>query len=57
MDIKIILTDLDGTLLSSGHVAISGKNMTALKKANEKGIMVVPCTGRCVDISEIMMGN
>lgn len=50
MSVKIILTDLDGTLLSSGQVAISEKNMNALKKANEKGIIIVPCTGRSVDM-------
>ena len=46
----MILTDLDGTLLSIGQVAISNRNMDALKQAAEKGIHVVPCTGRCVDM-------
>ncbi len=50
MSVKLILTDLDGTLLSSGQVAISERNMNALKKANEQGVLVVPCTGRCVDM-------
>lgn len=50
MSVKLILTDLDGTLLSSGQVAISERNMTALKRANEQGIAVVPCTGRCIDM-------
>ena len=50
MNVKLILADLDGTLLSSGQVAISTRNMNALKKANEQGVTVVPCTGRCVDM-------
>ena len=50
MSVKLILTDLDGTLLSSGQVAISTRNMNALKAANAQGIAVVPCTGRCVDM-------
>ena len=50
MSVKLILTDLDGTLLSSGQVAISERNMNALKKAHEQGILIVPCTGRVVDM-------
>ncbi len=50
MSVKLILTDLDGTLLSSGQVAISTRNMNALKAANEQGVAVVPCTGRCTDM-------
>ena len=50
MSIKMILTDLDGTLLSKGQVAISNQNMAALKQAAEKGIHVIPCTGRVVDM-------
>ena len=50
MSVKLILTDLDGTLLSTGQVAISKRNMLALKKANEQGVVIVPCTGRVVDM-------
>ncbi len=46
MSVKIILTDLDGTLLAKSQVAISPKNMSALKAAAEKGVHIVPCTGR-----------
>ncbi len=46
MSVKIILTDLDGTLLAKSQVAVPTKNMQALKKAAEKGVHIVPCTGR-----------
>ena len=50
MSIKTILTDLDGTLLSKGQVAISNQNIVALKQAAEKGIHIIPCTGRVVEM-------
>lgn len=45
MDIKIIATDLDGTLLTTDK-KLSDKNLEALKRANDKGINIVPSTGR-----------
>ena len=50
MGVKLILSDLDGTLLGIGQVAISNRNMDALQKAAEKGVAVVPCTGRVYDM-------
>ena len=44
-DIKIIALDLDGTLLDS-QKRLSEANRTALAAAAEKGILVVPTTGR-----------
>ncbi len=46
MSVKILLIDLDGTLLTTSQVAVSDRNMNALKAAAEKGVVVVPCTGR-----------
>ncbi len=43
--IKIIALDLDGTLLDSNK-NLSERNYNALKKAAEKGIEIVPTTGR-----------
>lgn len=43
--IKIIALDLDGTLLDSNK-NLSERNHNALKKAAEKGIEIVPTTGR-----------
>jgi len=45
MDIKLIAIDLDGTLLHSDR-SLSEENRLAIKKAKEKGVKVVLCTGR-----------
>lgn len=44
-DIKLIALDLDGTLLTSGKT-LSARNAEALARAAEKGIHIVPTTGR-----------
>lgn len=46
MKIKAVLIDMDGTLLGKSQVAVSGENMIALQKAMEKGVQIIPCTGR-----------
>jgi len=43
--IKLIALDLDGTLLNS-ETRISAEDGRALEEAAEKGIVIVPCTGR-----------
>ncbi|MDR0923157.1 MAG: Cof-type HAD-IIB family hydrolase [Hungatella sp.] len=48
MDIKLIAIDLDGTLLDSKK-RLSDVNRKALIQCVQKGIWVVPCTGRTVD--------
>lgn len=50
MDIKAILLDFDGTALQKDQVYISPRNMYALKKAIDKGIEVIPTTGRVEDM-------
>lgn len=45
MDIHLIAVDLDGTLLNSQH-QVSERNKAVLARAAEKGITVVPSTGR-----------
>lgn len=45
MTIKMIATDLDGTLLTSDH-RISPKTKKALQRADKMGIKVVPASGR-----------
>ena len=45
MDIRLIAFDLDGTLLDDDK-NISGENLRAMERAAEKGIMLVPATGR-----------
>lgn len=43
--IKIIATDLDGTLLDA-DMEVSRENAEAIHRLNARGIAVVPCTGR-----------
>ena len=50
MKIKAVLIDMDGTLLGKSQVAVSRENMIALQKAMEKGVQVIPCTGRVFDM-------
>ena len=45
MDIRIIALDLDGTLLDS-EKRLSEVNRDALQRAAEKGVLIVPTTGR-----------
>ncbi|MFT4007061.1 MAG: Cof-type HAD-IIB family hydrolase [Lacrimispora sp.] len=47
MNIKLIAVDLDGTLLDSKK-RLSGTNRQALVLCAQKGIWIVPCTGRTV---------
>ncbi|ANZ34131.1 Cof-type HAD-IIB family hydrolase [Staphylococcus carnosus] len=43
--IKLIATDMDGTLLNAGH-EVSEENIQAIKAAQDQGITVVIATGR-----------
>jgi len=45
MEIKMIASDLDGTLLGDDHLP-SERTIEALKKAYDAGIAIVPVTGR-----------
>lgn len=47
-NIKIIVLDLDGTLLNSNK-EISSENYEALERAANAGVHIVPCTGRFYD--------
>lgn len=44
--IKLIATDLDGTLLMPDHVTVSLENTEALREASERGIKTVIASGR-----------
>lgn len=50
MKIRAILMDMDGTLLGKSQVAVSTRNMVAVQKAIERGVHVIPCTGRVYDM-------
>lgn len=45
---KILIFDLDGTLLNSNH-KVNLENIKALKLASEKGNKIIIATGRCYD--------
>lgn len=45
---KLLAIDLDGTTLTSQD-RISKKTMNALEYASQNGVIIVPCTGRCLD--------
>lgn len=46
MSIKMIATDLDGTLMSPDHLTITERTKAALKQAHDLGIRLALCTGR-----------
>ena len=47
---KALLLDFDGTALQRDQVYLSFRNMHAIEKAIEKGVEIIPCTGRCADM-------
>ena len=44
-DIRLIALDLDGTLLTTDK-RLTDRNLSALQRASEQGILIVPVTGR-----------
>lgn len=46
MDIRLIAMDLDGTTLQKNRRTFSPRLLTALEKAYDRGIAIVPVTGR-----------
>lgn len=50
MAIKAILLDFDGTSLLPDQIYISQRNMDALKAAMDRGVLIIPSTGRCEDM-------
>lgn len=46
MPIKLIALDMDGTLLSSDHVTVSARNLSALKAAADLGVKIAVASGR-----------
>lgn len=56
MNIKLIATDLDGTLMQKDHVSISERTVKAIQKASEKGIYIAVASGRTwVNISKVLV--
>ena len=52
MSIKIIATDLDGTLMSTDHLTVTEYTRQTLFKAHEKGIKIAIATGRTMSLIE-----
>ena len=46
MRIKAVLLDFDGTTLQRDQVFISVRNMYAIRKALDRGVYIIPSTGR-----------
>lgn len=44
--IKLIATDLDGTLMAPDHLTVTDRTYNALKTAHDKGIKIAVATGR-----------
>lgn len=55
MNIKLIVTDLDGTFLNSNHVTIPQENIDAFRKAHEMGIKVAIASGRTKILTDYLM--
>ena len=51
MDIKLIATSLDGTLVGADHMVIPKVNIEAMNMAKEKGIINVISTGRSLSLT------
>ena len=49
MDVRLMAFDLDGTLLGSDK-HVPEKNRRALRKAAEKGIRLMLCSGRAFEV-------
>ncbi len=44
--IKLIATDLDGTLMSADHLTVTPRTINTLKRAHNKGVKIAIATGR-----------
>ncbi|MEG0050590.1 MAG: HAD hydrolase family protein [Terrisporobacter sp.] len=51
---KLIVTDMDGTVLGGDH-KLTEENMRALKEAEKRGVKVIFATGRFHDSAKAMM--
>lgn len=50
MDINLIASDLDGTLLATDHVTITERTLSALTSAHDKGVKIAISTGRTLSL-------
>lgn len=52
MSVKIIATDLDGTLMSPDHITVSERTKQTLLDAHNAGIKIAIATGRALNFTE-----
>lgn len=52
MSIKIIATDLDGTLMAPDHITVTERTVKALEKAHSYGVRFAISTGRTLAVTE-----
>lgn len=52
MAIKLIASDLDGTLMAPDHLTVAERTKNALWSAHEKGIKIAIATGRALNFTE-----
>ncbi len=52
MGIKIIATDLDGTLMAPDHITVTERTVRALEKAHSYGVRFAISTGRTLAVTE-----
>ncbi len=55
MNIKLIVTDLDGTFLNSNHITIPQENIDAFRKAHEMGVKVAIASGRTKILTDYLV--
>lgn len=52
MAVRIIATDLDGTLMAPDHITVTPRTKQALLDAHEKGIKITVATGRALSFTD-----
>ena len=57
MPVKLIASDMDGTLLMDDHVTISERNLRAIREAIRRGIHFVPASGRMLTFLPQALGR
>lgn len=57
MSIKLIATDLDGTLMAPDHMTVTQRTKDALMKAKEKGVKIVIATGRALNATDSVVSQ
>lgn len=57
MSIKLIATDLDGTLMAPDHMTVTQRTKDALIAAKEKGAKIVIATGRALNATDAVVSQ